>query len=268
MGFRLGNYNIDEILYGVSQNFNDDILYTLDQLSNASIEISADPTEIKDKNGNVVRTIYKTKTGKLSAKNAFLHVELQNAASGSNIETASLEKPIDMPKIEVVAAGKTLDITDAVEGTIHVIGLYGNGANGKNLTQSSSADYTAGTFGVAEHILTVPAAKEDDPIQYLVKYQRKSKSGIKLTNTVNKFPDTQRMTFFCSYMDPCSDGLKPCYVYLPSFMPDPSVTVSLDREAQEMDFNGTLQIDYCATDKPLYYIFFPGDESVYSGAAA
>ena len=76
------------------------------------------------------------------------------------------------------------------------------------------------------------------------------------------------MTFFCSYMDPCSDGLKPCYVYLPSFMPDPSVTVSLDREAQEMDFNGTLQIDYCATDKPLYYIFFPGDESVYSGAAA
>lgn len=266
--FRLGNFSIDEILYGVSQNFEDDILYTLDQMSNASIEISADPTEIKDKNGNVVRTTYKTKTGKLSAKNAFLHVALMNAASGSEIETATNEAPIDMPKIEVIDAGKTLTV-DAVEGTIHVIGLFGNGANGKNLTQSSSADYEAGTFGFAENVVTVPNAKDGDPIQYLVKYQRKAKSGIKLTNTVNKFPETQRLTLFCSYMDPCSDGLKPCYVYLPSFMPDPSVTVSLDRETQEMDYNGTLQIDYCSTSKPLYYIFFPDEEvSVYSGTVA
>ena len=29
MAFRLGNFNIDEILFGVAQNFNDELLYTL-----------------------------------------------------------------------------------------------------------------------------------------------------------------------------------------------------------------------------------------------
>lgn len=266
MAFRLGNFSIDEILYGTAQNFKDELLYTLDQLQTASIEISSDPTEITDKNGNVVRTIYKTKTGTFNSQNAFLHVAIMNAASGSEIEEATNEAPIVMPKIEIVPAGGSITLADAVEGSVHVIGLYGNGANSKNLTQSTAADFAKLNFALADGTLTVPAAAEDAPIQYLVKYDRNSKSGMKLTNTVNKFPDTVRLTLFCSYVDPCADELKPCYVYLPSFMPDPSVTISLDRETQEMDFNGTLQMDYCSTAKSLYYIYFPDEEiSVVTG---
>jgi hypothetical protein len=37
MAFRLGNFNIDEILYGVAQNYSDELLYTVDQLSSAQI---------------------------------------------------------------------------------------------------------------------------------------------------------------------------------------------------------------------------------------
>ena len=72
MAFRLGNFSIDEILEAVAENFEGEILYSLDQLQSASIEITSESTDIVDKKGNVVRTIYRSKQGSFTATNAFL----------------------------------------------------------------------------------------------------------------------------------------------------------------------------------------------------
>lgn len=59
--FVLGNHTIDEILWATATDFKkSEIYYTVDQLQNASIAITSDPREITDKNGNVVRRIYKS----------------------------------------------------------------------------------------------------------------------------------------------------------------------------------------------------------------
>ena len=50
MAFTLGNHYIDEILYGVGE-VDGELSYVLDQLTDASIEISADSTDITDKKG-------------------------------------------------------------------------------------------------------------------------------------------------------------------------------------------------------------------------
>ena len=279
MAFKLGNFAIDEILYGTAQNFSDELLYTLDQLSSASIEISAESTDITDKKGNVVRTVYTSKSGTFNATNAFLHPALMNAASGSDIESATTTAAIEMPKMVRVEAGKSIDVTDAKTGSIHVVGLFGNGANSDELTQDTTASLANNTYGIATSegvtTLTVPAASEGSgssaitgPTIYVVRYQRDVTSGLKLVNRGDKFPNSVRLTLYCSYVDPCSDVLKPCYVYLPSFMPDPNVTISLDRESQEMDFNGTVQLDYCSTEKTLYIIYFPEEDIYVSGTNA
>ena len=254
--FKLGNFSIDEILFAVAQNSNDDILYSVDQLSSASIEISAESSDITDKKGNVVRTVYRSKSGIFNATNAFLHPQLMNAASGSEIEKASAAAKIQMPKITVVEAGKTKDISDAKEGTVKVIGMFGNGATADAMTDAEIAACIAGG------IFTAPAAGEDLPIQYLVKYERDAEAGIKLVNDAESFPNLVKLTLSCSYVDPCSDELKPCYVVLPRFMADPSMTISLDSESQEMDFNGILNIDYCGTTRALYYIYFPETDEI------
>lgn len=268
--FRLGNFNVDEILLATAQDFNDKILYTLDQLSSAQIEISAESTDITDKKGNVVRTVYNSKTGTFTATNAFLHPALMNAASGSDIEVATQTAPIQMPKFIVINAGQTADVSDAIADSIHVIGLYGNGANSNALTLGATASFSGndGTYAIDGDVLEVPAKGEDAPIQYLVKYERNKDSGIKMSNSTNKFPNTVRLTLYCSYVDPCTEDLRPLYVYIPSFMADPSVTISLDRETQEMDFNGSIQMDYCGTDKVLYYIFIPDEQIVSSGTTS
>lgn len=266
--FKLGNHAIDEIIVATAQDFNDNLLYTIDQLSTASIEISAESTDITDKKGNVVRTVYTSKTGTFNATNAFLHPAIMNAASGSDIETASSAKKITMPKIVIVPAGGKLDVEGATN--IKVIGIFGNGSNSLPLALDTAAAYTdaAPKYAVDSDELTVPAAATGAPVSYLVKFDREVESGIKMANVADKFPNTVRLTLKCSYVDPCSDSLKPCYVYIPSFMADPSTTISLSRDSQEMDYKGNIQMDYCGTDKTLYVIYYPEEDMVETGITA
>jgi len=264
MAFNLGNFAVKEIIYGVAQNFENELLYTLDQLTSASIEVSSDPIEITDKNGNVIRTIYQSKTASFTASSALLSPVLLNAQSGSPMEVASSTDKIEMPFVTVVAAGATVDATDAKTGSIHVMGLYSNGANGKVLTQGTSAvvDQTF-AYDPSAKTITVPSTATDAPTKYLIKYDRDAEAGYKITNTASSFPDTIHLTLYVAIVDPCEDAYRAAYIYIPSFQPDPSVTINLDSENTETDFNGTLQIDYCdSIDKVLYYIYFPDEDAV------
>lgn len=283
MAFILGNHTIDEILMAVATNFDEsEVYYSVDQLSNATITITSDPREITDKNGNVVRRIYKSKNGEFSSTNAFLHPAIMNAGSGSTLETATSTDKIEMPKISIVAAGGNINVTEAKTGTIKVVGIYGNGANSGKISAStgSTAEFAPAT-GTGTYLittasevdtLTVPAIPDaehlpegytaaDYPVNYMVMYTRDVESGVKLTNTADKFPNSVKLTLYVSYVDLCTESLRPAYVVLPNFMADPSVTINLSSENQEQDFNGTLQVDYCSGTKVLYYIYYP-DENI------
>lgn len=262
--FKLGNFSVKELITGVAQSFNDELLYNLDQLTKASIEISAESTEVKDKNGNVIRVIYKSKTGKVTANSALLSPVLMAAQSGTAMKYASTESAIEMPKIIIVAAGTVVDASDAIEGTIHVMGLYGNGANGAVLAQGTSAVLNK-TFGfdTASKKITLPnATGEDAPQKYLITYKRDNTKGAVIVNKVDEFPDTVKLTFYAAVMDPCADKYKAAYIVIPSFQTDPSVTINMDAESTETDFNGNINTDYCGVDKVLYYIYFPDEDAV------
>ena len=263
MAFNLGNFSVKEIIAGVAQDFNDNLLYTLDQLTSAQIEVSSDPTDITDKNGNIIRSIYQSKTATFTANSALLSPVLMNAQSGSPMELATSAAPIQMPKITIVAAGATVDVSDAKDGTIHVMGLYGNGANGAVLAQGTTAvvdktfayDSSAGT-------VTVPGTATDAPQKYLIKYERDSEKGAKLANYANSFPDTIKLTLYAAVMDPCSDKYRAAYIVIPSFQPSPAVTISLDAESTETTYEGNVNVDYCGQDKTLFFIYFPDEEAV------
>lgn len=264
--FHLGNFAVKEICYALAQDFSDNILYTLDQLTSAQIEISSDPTQITDKRGNVIRNVYKSKTGTFTATSALLSPAVLQAQSGTLAEEASEENPITMPRIEVIAPGKTLDVSSAKEGTIHVIGIYNNGAKGKALTAGTTAVVDK-TYAYDETLqtITVPSAAEGAPDQYLIKYDRDMETGLKIANTADDFPDTIKLTLYAAIMDPCSDTYKSAYIVLPSFQPDPSTTISFDSENQNVDFKGNLQVDFCSCTKALYYIYFDNEDVVVAG---
>ena len=254
MAFTLGNHYIDEILYGVAEREKDDeteLLYSLDQLSSASIEISADSTDITDKKGNIIRTTYRTKTGTFTATNALLHPAVMNASSGEDIVYASQANAITMPKIYVVKAGQEIPIPDydSGNGTIQVIGLYGNGANEKAMTRDNAQACVSGSGSATK--FTAPNIN-GGPIEYLIKYDRSVTEGAMLTNNTKSLPGIVKLTLFCAMGDPCNNDLRPCYVVIPRFSADPSMTISLDAETTEVDFSGNLNVDYCSGTQALY----------------
>ena len=279
MAFVLGNFSIDEIIEAVAEDFEGNLLYTLDQLSQASIEISSEKQDITDKNGNIVRSIYASKTGTFNSQNAFLHPQIMNATTGSKIVNASSTAPITAaPKIVLLAAGATEYVLGAgatvTDDSIQVIGIFGNGANSKVLTAAASGgsasfdpDTLTGTYvyDEAANKITVPAGGTGKPTTYLVKFDRSYTSGIKITNNVKAFPDTVKLTLYCSYVDPCDDSLKALYVVLPSFQASPETTIQLQRGEQTMDFNGDIQTDYCGADQTLYIIYIPDENAVKTG---
>ena len=269
MAFKLGNFTVKEIILGLAQNFNGEVLYTLDQLTSAQIEISSDPTEVTDKNGNVIRNIYRSKSGTFSATSAMLSPAVLQAQSGTLAEYATDDDAITMPRINFIAPGAVLDVAEAKEGTIHVVGRYNNGADGVEL-QAGTTAVVDKTYAYDDTLktVTVPGAADGAPEQYTVIYDVDRTTGMKIANTANSFPDTIKLTLYAAIMDPCSDTYKSAYIVLPSFQPDPSTTISFDSDNQETDFNGNLQVDFCSCDKSLYYIYFDNEDAVVAGTCA
>jgi len=252
-----------EILYGTGQDSKDRLIFSLDQLTSASISVDAEEQTVTDKKGNEVRTTYRNKTGEFTSTSALLHPAVMNVQSGSDITYATSNAPIVMPKIHVVEAGKRIAIPDIKTGTLRVIGIFGNGANDIGMDAAASAALVEGTGSNA--VFTAPAPGDGLPTSYLIRYERDAVSGAMLTNSTKDFPSQLKLTLFCSYGDPCENDLKPCYVVIPRFAPSPTMEISLDAESQEIDFSGKMNIDYCAGSQALYYIYYPEEDLVVSG---
>lgn len=91
---------------------------------------------------------------------------------------------------------------------------------------------------------------------FVIKYKRTFTSGAIITNSANQFPESVNMLLKVLYYDVCSkDEIKAAYVEMPSFKVSPETTLSFNPESPTMDFNGTLEIDYCSDDKELYRIY-------------
>lgn len=77
MSFKLGDKIYKEILYFYAEDKSTGIpQYVLTQLSDANIEITAESKDVTDKNGNLVKKIWKSKAGTFSATNAFVNTNI------------------------------------------------------------------------------------------------------------------------------------------------------------------------------------------------
>lgn len=257
--FKLGDIVVKEVLYAIARNIGTlEPLYILTQLSEASINITAESSDVTDKNGNVVARIFRSKNGEFQAVNAFLNTNIL-AASGATATVASADAPINLPKIvKVKKSDRTLAVDELVDGTVTINQYYGDGRIGKAYTLGSSASatefaITAPSGGETVSTITLPTDNEAE--YYLVIFTRKVSEGAKIVNSANEFPDSVDMLLKVTYYDPCNKSeVKAAYVEMPSFKVSPETTVSFNPESPTMDFNGTLEIDYCSDDKELYTI--------------
>ena len=257
MAFKQDDLIIDRIQYGYAEDFDGNPLYALTQLSEATIEITAESVDATDKDGTLIKRFWRGKTGTFTATNAMLNLNVVGAASGSGKVEATSSASIAMPKLVTVAAGKTLDISGYQTGTVKVNALGTNGALGKAYTLGTAA--SENEFAVSNSgVLTPPT--DANETQFLVRYERDVTNGVAIHNKADKFPGTVRLILKALCVDPCSaDTLRACYIVLHSFQVSPEITITLSSDGT-LDYTGDLQVDYCSADKALYSIYVAADD--------
>ena len=138
MSFTLDDLVIDRIQMAVAEKTDGTLLYTLTQLSEATIETTAESKEAKSAEGSLIKKFYQGKAGTFTATNAMINLNVIGAASGTDKVIASSDSMIQMPKIVIVKKGTTtvklVDGTNEtlVTGTVKVNALGNNGAMGKS----------------------------------------------------------------------------------------------------------------------------------------
>ena len=272
MAFKLGDVIVDRLQFGYGAKSNGTPLYALTQLTQANMDITADSTDINDKDGNLVYRKYTGKKGEVTATNAFLNLAVVETISATDAEIATADKGIVMPMIQIVKAGETLDVTGFVEGSIHVNALSTKGSMGKDEFKKGSAasatEYTithteasgAPDNTPASDVLEPPKAEGET--QYIVKYKKTIKSGAKITNSGKKFPKSHELFFKALVVDKCeTDVLKAAIIHIPSFMPSPEFSLALQGgDSQTMDYKGSMMLNACSTDGELFSIYYIDEE--------
>lgn len=255
MAFKLGDKLYKEILYGYAENLTSgDPMYVLTQLSQANVDVTAESSEIKDKNGNLVKKIWKSKAGTFSATNAFVNTNVIAASSGSTPIFASSNNKVAMPKMLHVKAGTEVKIDGYVTGSVKVAQYFGDGSIGKTYELGEAASATAFAIASATSTLSLPTDSEAD--MYFIKYMREVESGAKIQNKADKFPESVRFILKATYYNPCKKNeLKADYIEFPSFQVSPEAKFPINAESATMDFSGSLEIEYCGADKVLYNVY-------------
>lgn len=267
--FKLNNIIFDRIIGGViCEKGTTNVLRYLSELQNLSLETSADPIEITNKDGAVVYRKYNAKTLNVSATNAFISAEIIAATSGSDPISATAEKPMIFPKVKQIKVGSAETLVDetieSVAGEkISVKGISNSGTITHEFKLSTGeASATEFKYDAGSHTITLPTVSgEGAPENFLITYKRKVEKGTKITNKADAFPTTTTLLFKALAVDPCkTNELKACYIEIPSFMADPSTTIEINNsDASTMDFSGQAMLDVCSDDKELFSVYFTDD---------
>lgn len=261
MSFVLNNIIFDRTVGATVSEKNGKVKAWLNQLSNISFNVSADPIEIEDAMGNIVYRKYNAKNLEISATNAFISADIIALTSGSDMLYATEEMPLRFPKIEEVKVGTaTLEIPGFVEGTMEVYGLTSSGAMSPE-EFSLTAEAEDHQISIADGVLTLPTFKDENIVTFLVKYIRDVKSGMMAKNFGDKFSKTTELVFKCLAVDPCDQKLRAAYIVVPSASLSPDVELAIaNGESNTIDFSAQALLDMCAEDKTLFYVAFAEED--------
>lgn len=260
MSFRLGDMIVKDIMYALASDITTgNPLYVLTQLSDATINITSEATDVTDKDGNIVKRIYKSKQGTFQATNAFLNANILSAA-GAVTDFAAVDNKLVAPKIiKVAKSALTVELDSIVDGSVMVNQYFGDGSLGKAYTLGTTASATE--FAIAapasgETVSTLTLPTDADADFFMVLYKRQFEEGAIIKNSSKEFPESVNMLLKVTYYNPCDKSeLKSAYVEMPSFMVSPETSVSLSADSPTQNFEGTLEIDYCSDSKDLYNIY-------------
>ena len=256
----LNNIVVDRVLRGIFSDKNDNIIFSLNQVQNLSLNQTSESQEVTDALGVSIMELMRAKSLEASAENAIYDFGLLAAQYGTEKVEATSEAKLIVPAMEsfeVAGTEYSLKHTPVAAPTA-IYALNGDSTLGAKYVAGTAASDTE--FAYAEGKITLPTGLETNS-EMFVMYEYESDSAIEVVNSANKFAKMGKMTFECLVYDVCDPETKMfAYLILPRFQLSNDFDWSIGGDSQTHAFSGKAMVDYCAKDKKMVKIVVVDDE--------
>ena len=190
----LNNIVVDRVLRGIFSDKNDNIIFSLNQVQNLSINSTSESQEIVDALGVSIMELMRSKAIEASAENAIYDFGLLAAQYGTEKKAATSETKLTVPTMESFeATGETYTLKHTpVSAPKAIYSLNGDSTLGDKYVSGTAASATEFTY--ADGVITLPTGLAANA-EMFVMYEYESENAIEVVNSAKDFAKMGKMTF-------------------------------------------------------------------------
>ena len=189
MTFDMNNFVIDRIIRGVALSQKDDsVLFSINQIQNASLNCASESTDAVDAMGTPIATFYRAKSAEFSAENALFDMNLMATQLGTAKKVASAQSKITVPAMETfeVAENHEYVLKHTPKGEIkEIYALNSDSTFGVKYAMATSASATE--FAISGKNMTLPTGLATGT-EMFVMYEYESEKAVEVVNSAKNFP--------------------------------------------------------------------------------
>ena len=260
MAFNINNFVIDHVLRGVMTSADGSYLWSINQITEPSLNITSETAEAVDALGSAIATFNRGKKAEFSASNSLFDLSLFAAQNGVDKAVASAGATISTPAFETleIAAGdttKTLAHTP-LENITEIYQLNGDGTLGTKYVVGTEASETQFVYDAESASVTLPT-KLAAGTQLLVMYNYAAENAVAVTGDALNFPKAGKFVMEVLGTDTCDPTtLIHAYLIFPYAKLDANVDISFTTDGKH-PFKLICQQNYCDSKKVLFQIVVP-----------
>jgi hypothetical protein len=275
MAFDLNNFVIDRVVRGIATDMKTgDVLFSINQITNPSLNCTAESTDAVDALNVPIATFYRAKTAEFSAENALFDMNLLATQAGTTKKVASTEAAIDTPcfqTIDIVAGTVSYTLSHTPKATPKVYVLNGDGTLGEKVTISTTAaDKAIAIAGTTVNIalevkgedgtVTTPGYTAGQQLFFMYEYvaDGSAKNGaVEVANSATNFPVGCKFVMEILGADVCDQtNLIYAYLVFPNAKLSPDFDWSIATDSTH-PFSMKAMQEYCDKEKKLFSIVIP-----------
>ena len=268
--FNLENLVINRPLRGTMfDKGTNEVLYSVDQLSEASLECSGEQVYVTDALGKNIAAFDRSKNATFSATNALINLGLAAAQMGTDKEVADESSTILSPVFEAIQIGEsagtvnktiTLSKKPAGPANAEITHIYLMDSQKGIRKQKYDLGEGADCFQIADGVITLPTSVEFAAADEIaVWYETASDNAVRITNSADAFAKGGKFVLEVLLADICDPNVEYYgYVVFNNAKMDNNVTLGFNNEATHAFTINAMQ-DYCSKNKELFQIIVVED---------
>jgi len=260
--FDMNNFVIDRIIRGVALSQKDDsVLFSINQIQNASLNCASESTDAVDAMGTPIATFYRAKSAEFSAENALFDMNLMATQLGTAKKVADDKNKIVIPAMEsfTVTEGRKHELKHTpVKAPKEMYALNDDSTFGKPYSLGTAA--SADEFSIADRTVSLPTDAElVVGTEMFVMYEYETDKAVEVVNSAKNFPVGCKFVMEVLGCDVCDQtNLVYAYVIFNNAKLSPDFDWSIATDGTH-PFSMKAQQDYCDKEKRLFSIVIPGD---------